>query len=260
MVSALATLMACSDWAMADPPYEATRAFNAYIATFEGRLAQQHSGAASFLAESQAGRLAKVRLGGLLVEQVTSPGGLNVPGAMLHHWRGTAFAPGAKVEEFERLLRDFDNYPTTFAPQVERARGKLAQGHPEQLWMRVRQHHVITVVMDSSYDVSFSRLDVRHGFSISRSTRIAEVGSPGTTGEKVLEGKEEHGFLWRQDTYWSYEERDGGLFIQVESVSLTRSVPVGLAWAVGPFVESVPRESLEFTLRSVCRALSQQKG
>jgi len=36
-----------------------------------------------------------------------------------------------------------------------------------------------------------------------------------------LSGAEEHGFLWRLNTYWSYEERDGGLTMQIESVSLT---------------------------------------
>jgi hypothetical protein len=56
-------------------------------------------------------------------------------------------------------------------------------------------------------------------------------------------------------TYWSYEERDGGVYMQIESISLTRSIPTGLGWAVGPFVESVPHDSLEFTLRSVCNAL-----
>jgi hypothetical protein len=45
------------------------------------------------------------------------------------------------------------------------------------------------------------------------------------------------------------------LYIQVESVSLTRTVPAGLGWVVGLFVESIPRESLEFTLRSACAAL-----
>ena len=35
------------------------------------------------------------------------------------------------------------------------------------------------------------------------------------------------------NTYWSYEERDGGLYMQVESISLTRSIPHGLGWAVG---------------------------
>ena len=76
-----------------------------------------------------------------------------------------------------------------------------------------------------------------------------------TPNGRALSSSEEHGFLWRQNTYWSYEERDGGLYIQIESVSLTRSIPSGLGWVVGPFVESVPRESLEFTLRSACNAL-----
>ena len=53
--------------------------------------------------------------------------------------------------------------------------------------MRVRQRHVITVVMDTVYDVTFGRLDAQHGYSISRSTRISEIDSPGTGGERVLE-------------------------------------------------------------------------
>jgi hypothetical protein len=109
--------------------------------------------------------------------------------------------------------------------------------------------------MDSAYDVTFGQLDGRHGYSISHSTRISEIGSPGTSGERPLSASEEHGFLWRQNTYWSYEERDGGLYVQIESVSLTRSIPAGLGSAIRPYVESIPRESLEFTLSSARNAL-----
>jgi hypothetical protein len=56
------------------------------------------------------------------------------------------------------------------------------------------------------------------------------------------------GFLWRLNTYWSWEERDGGLYMQLEAVSLSRDIPTGLEWVVGRFVKSVPRESLMFTL------------
>jgi len=79
----------------------------------------------------------------------------------------------------------------------------------------------------------------------------------GQAHEHALGAADEHGFLWRMNTYWSYEERDGGLYMQIESVSLSRSVPTGLGWAVRPFVESVPRESMEFTLRSTCNALKK---
>jgi hypothetical protein len=75
----------------------------------------------------------------------------------------------------------------------------------------------------------------------------------------VLGPGEEHGFLWRMNTYWSYEERDGGLYIQIESVSLSRSIPIGLGWAIGPFIESVPRDSLEFTLRATSDALRKAR-
>ncbi len=121
--------------------------------------------------------------------------------------------------------------------------------------MRLRQRHVITVVMDTAYDIEFGRLDRRHGYSISRSTRIDEIEAPGTSVERTLSANEEHGYLWRMNTYWSYAERDGGLYLQIEAVSLTRSIPHGLGWAVRPYIESIPRESLEFTLRSACNGL-----
>lgn len=197
----------------------------------------------------------RLRQGELIVEKLTPTAGADLPGAMLHHWRGTAFVPGAKVADFERLMKDFNAYPRHFAPQVLTAKVLAQQGGHLQAVMRVCQRHVITVVMDISYDVSFARLDDRHGYSISRSTMISEIDSPGTSRERALSSSEEHGFMWRLNSYWSYEERDGGLYMQIESVSLTRSIPTGLGWAIGPFVESVPRESLEFTLRSAYNAL-----
>jgi hypothetical protein len=124
-----------------------------------------------------------------------------------------------------------------------------------QVQMRVRQRHVITVVLDTTYDITFGQLDGRHGYSISQSKRIAEVDAAGTSAERTLNANEEHGFLWLLNTYWSYEERDGGLYLQIEAISLTSSIPLGLGWAIRPYVESIPRESLEFTLRSVCNAL-----
>jgi hypothetical protein len=242
---------------VAEPSPAAVAAFNSYIGVVESRLAQQHRSQIGFLAGAPLipRDEMRVRRGELLVEKITPYPGVDLPGAMLHHWRGTAFVAGAGAADFERLMRDFDAYPRCFSPQVVRAGVLGQQGNYVQASMRVRQRHVITVVMDTDYDVVFGRLDAQHGYSISRSTRIAEIEAAGTSAERALSSSQEHGFLWRQNTYWSYEERDGGLLIQIESVSLTRAVPTGLGWAIGPFVESVPRETLEFTLRAVSNAL-----
>ena len=251
----VATVLVSPGRGWAEAPAAAVSVFDSYVRVVEGRLADQHRSQDGFLA-GEAGEpqgWARLRRGEVLVEQVTPPAGAELPGAMLHHWRGTAFAPGAKAADFERMLRDFDGYSQYFAPQVIAAKTIAADGDRVEGWMRVRQKHVITVVMDSTYDVQFGRLDARDGWSASRSTRIAEVDGAGTSSERELSPREEHGFLWRMNTYWSWEERDGGVVLQVESVSLTRGIPVGLGWAVWPFVESIPRESLEFTLKAACR-------
>ncbi len=250
-------LVAAPGRAMAGPTPAAVSAFNSYIGTVESRLAQQHRSEDGFLAPLASDPQSELRLrrGELIIEKLTPSNEANLPGALLHHWRGTAFAAGAKAADFERLMRDFNSYPQHFAPQVLQAKVLMQEGDHLQAWMRVRQRHIITVVMDTTYDATFGRLDAQHEYSLSRSTKISEIASPGTSSEHALSASEEHGFLWRLNTYWSYEERDGGLYMQIESVSLTRSIPTGLGWVVRPFVESVPRESLEFTLRSTCNAL-----
>ena len=188
--------------------------------------------------------------------------------AGLPHWPATLatllFAAGcvagATGVDFERLMRNFGEYPSRFAPQVVSAKVLSQHGDQYQVMMRVRQKHVITVVMDTAYEVTFGRVDARRGFSTSRSTRVTEIADAGTPQERALAPDEEHGFLWRQNTYWSYEERDGGLYMQIESVSLSRGIPRGLGWVIGPYVQSVPRESLEFTLGRVKEALRGKKS
>jgi len=239
----------------ADAPVTAAVAFDTYVATLEARLLRQHGGTTNFFVPTGVDSEAKLRQGELVVEQLSPVDGLPLPGATLYHWRGTAFAHGAQPADFERLMRNFAGYPKCFAPEVSQARVTGGQNDRLQVVMRAKQRHGITVVMDTSYDVTFGRFDPLHGFSISRSTQISEIDGAGTAHEHALSSSQAHGFLWRQNTYWSYEERDGGLYMQIESVSLTRAVPTGLGWAVGPFVQRVPKESLEFTLRAITSAI-----
>jgi hypothetical protein len=247
----LLLLLAAPAWVTAQPS-PATAAFNSYIERVEAQLNAQHRSADGFLGSVDRARL---RRGELVVDQLTTGAGAELPGALLHDWRGAAFIAGGKAEDFERLMKDFGAYPRVYAPQVISAKILSHDDDRFQAAMRVRQKHVLTVVMDTAYDVTFGRLDAQRGSSISRSTRIAEIDAPGTPRERALRPGEDHGFLWRMNTYWSFEERDGGLYMQIESVTLTRSIPNGLAWIVRPFVESIPRESLEFTLSATRNAL-----
>jgi hypothetical protein len=234
---ALAALTAGSAALLASPSPEASRGFDEYCSSIEARLARQHGAAGGFLAVSADGRLERLM-----------PAGAELRGALLHHWRGTAVLPGVHAADFDRLMRDAGSWPRVFAPQIMAA-GVRTNGGPDRMLfdLRLRQHHVITVLLDVLCEVTFGRLDEKHRYSLSRSVRVSEADSA-----------DDHGYLWRLNTYWSWEEHDSGLLAQVENVSLTRSVPMGLGWAVGPYLESIPRESLEFTLQSVRKALERK--
>jgi hypothetical protein len=201
--------------------------FDSYAQAVESRLARQRQSPATFLAPSSAP-----------IECLSPPGNL-------HHWRGTAFVPNAKAADFDRLLRDFPGYPKYFAPQVLETK-LLSDGDPTKIHMRVRQKHVITVVLDITYDVTVGQTDPQHRYSTARSTRITEVDTT-----------ENHGYLQRLNNYWSYEERDAGLYLQIESISMSRAIPLGLEWMIRGYVESIPRDSLEFTLNAVRKALQR---
>jgi hypothetical protein len=259
----LIALVAATRGRAVEPTAAAIAGFNAYIATLESRLDRQHKSQDGFIASvlDDPNNRAKLQRGEPIIERIRKSGGPDLPGATLYQWRGTAFVPGATVADYERVMEDFDGMPKTFAPEIVKA--KLLSRKNEggrtfiQAWYRVKQHHIITVVMDITYDVVLARLDAQHGYSASRSTKIVEIADAGTPDEHPMSGEDSHGFLWRLYAYWSYEERDGGLYMQIESVSLARSIPTGVAWAVKPFVESVPRESLEFTLQATAKALKK---
>ena len=120
----------------------------------ESRLAGQHGSAEAYLAPEDWARL---RAGSLVIEQLTPAAGAELPGALLHDWRGTAFVPGAKGADFERVMRDFRGYPRYFSPQVLKATVPAQEGDRYRATLRVRQTHILTVVMDTTYDVTFGR-------------------------------------------------------------------------------------------------------
>ena len=241
---------------------ESAKAFDSYVRAHEQTM-QEEVARSEFLSidrESQTQRsktYEQLKRGEVLVEQ-RNASQRRLPGAMLHDWSGTAFFPGATVDQMLALLEDYGHYESTYAPEVVASRVLARRGDDFNISLRLRKHKVITVLLDTDYDVRFTRPDASHGYSRSYSTRIVEVEHPGEATEHALPAGEDHGFLWRLNTYWRFVEKDDGVYAQCEAISLTRDVPPGLGWLVGGFVESIPRESLIFTLNSTRKALSQQ--
>jgi len=178
----------------------AAAAFQHYVQQVEARLQQQHRAGGSMLAPVSETRL---RSGEFVREEITPKGGQEMPGALLHHWRGSCFVPGAHARQFERIFNDYGSYARVYSPQVLRASGQSRGNGQYTAQMRIRQHHVLTVVLDMIFDIQLHPVDAQHGYSASHSTAISEIEGAGTPSEHALGSSEDHGFLWRQYTYCS---------------------------------------------------------
>ena len=171
------------------PPATAVAAFDNYILALEARLSRQHRDPVGFLVQWPAAESPRLLRGEPVLERLSPPPAGAPDDALLHHWRATAFVPGALTPPASSgSCATSAATPRVFAPEVTEAR--LLSPTPGtdrvQVAMRVRQHHVVTVVLDTAYDTEFGRLDPTRGYSLSRSVRIAEVAAPGTSAEHTL--------------------------------------------------------------------------
>jgi hypothetical protein len=183
-----------------------------------------------------------------------------VPGGLIHHWIGTVFIPSVTLAQTLAFLQDYDNQHKFYSPDVQQS--KLLARHKDEfrIFLQLRKTKVVTVILNTEYDVKYTTLDPDRAISDSRSTRIAEVENAGKPNEFEKPVGNDSGFLWRLNSYWRFLERDGGVYVQLEAISLTRDIPAGLGWLISPFVSSIPKESLAFTLTRTRDALTQKHG
>ena len=238
------------------------QAFDRYVRLTEARL----SGAGPFLwidglpDARRRPALDAVRRKELSIERLeTKDNGreIDVPGGMIHHWVGTAFVPSATIDDALALLQNYNAHQRIYAPTVAASKLQSRDGDRFKFFLRFVMKKVITVVVNSEHEAVFRRPAPDRAEGWIHSTRIAEVDNAGEPTEREKPIGNDGGYLWRLNTYWRLLARDGGVFIHCESVSLSRGIPVGFGWLVGPFVTSIPRESLTFTLETTRQQLDR---
>ncbi len=240
-------------------------AFERYAALTEQRVLRQSRSTGSFLyvdylpAAQRDEILADLRDGEMYMERLetrdTTGAELDVDDGLIHHWLGVVFIPGVTRKKTLELIQDYDRHALIYGPSVEDAR--IIERHADdfRVFMRFRKKKVITVVMDTIHEVRYETPAADRTFSISRTSSVREVENPGKADETILADGEGGGFLWRINSYWRFLERDGGTYVECESISLTRTIPFMVRWLVAPFVNDMPREQLAELLQATRGAL-----
>jgi hypothetical protein len=248
-------------------------AFNRYVQATDARVAKEVTRPGAFLyleglpEPRRSETLASLHQGNMYIEpletQDASGSDLEVPEGLIHHWIGAVFIPGATLPQVLELAQDYDHHQDVYKPEVVRSRLIHRDGNDYQIYYRLRERKVITVTLNTNHDVRYFPIDATHCRSLSTATRIAEVADADQPNEREKPVGHDGGFLWRMESSWRFEEKDQGVYVEVESVSLTRDIPMGLGWLIKPFVTSIPRESLVMTLgatRSAVEARNQKRA
>ena len=177
---------------------------------------------------------------------------IDIPKGLVHHWLGSVFIPGTTVDELVGWLQNYDEHHRYFH-EVESSRLVSCDGDDFRIFLRLRRKKVVTVHYNTEHFVRYTHHGGGRMSSASYATRIAEIENAGKAAESEKALGDDRGFLWRLNSYWRFEQVSGGVIVELESISLSRGVPVAVRWLVGRYLDSVPRESLEATLRPIQR-------
>ena len=232
---------------------ESIAGWTTYVAAAERRIAREIETSGRFLAADfaadAADRRRRLLSGQIVIEPLQAADAegrpIAVPSAMVHHWRGAVFIPGAKLD---RILQDLRTNGPDANEDVLASRVLERGANGMRVYLRIQRKKFATVVYDTEHLVRFA--DRGPGRAISQSTalRIAEVENPNTKEERTLTPGEDRGFLWRWNAYWRYEQLPGGVIAECESVSLSRDIPSLVRVFVGGLIRSTADESMNRTL------------
>ncbi len=185
----------------------------------------------------------KLHSGQVVVQPSKGNGDLDIGGALIHDWTGQMFIPGVTLDRVVSFLQDFNIHERYYGPEVINTRLLSHDGNMWKISYRLVQSKVITVVLDINQTVTYFPVSATRIYTQGSATRIVEKAS------------KDHGYLWRLNTYWTLEERDGGVYVESRAVSLSRTPPFGLGWMFNPIVSSLPGESLARQLAATRKAV-----
>ena len=250
MTMLAALLLAATDLVAAELRPETADAFRKYIEQTERTLDSRPN----FLWCDTA----RAKSGELLVAPTGNSAEIKVPNGLIHDWVGCAFIPGATLAQTLAMGQNYDHHKEIYKPEVIDSKLRSREGNDFKVYLRLLKKKVITVVLNTEHDVRYFPISATRARSRSYSTKIAEVENAGKRDERELPPGKGHGFLWNLNSYWRFEERDGGVYVECQAVSLTRDVPAGLGWLIEPIIRNLPRESLANTLKSTRVALEKR--
>ncbi len=241
---------------------EALRNWDEYVQAANSKTKDRVGTGGTFLwLDEVPDRNRRVREGNILVAPAAEHIPRAVPAGLIHDWVGAAFFPNTKLEDVLAVVRDYDHYKEFYKPSVVESKSLAAPGEDDKFSiLLVNKEVVAKFALDSEYQACFRKLDAKRWYGVAYTTRIQEIRDYGHPGEIKLPPDEGSGYIWRIYSILRFEERDGGVYVEVEAMALSRDIPAALRWVANPIVRRVSKNSLLTSLRQMQEAVRSTAG
>ena len=239
---------------------QTVQAWETYVREVTTYMEKRVSGQSPFLwVDEKPDRVQRVRAGEVLVAPVDSHNPHKVPHGLIHHWIGAMFLPNTNLDDVMRVLDNYDRYKDFYKPIV--VRSKLVErtdDHEKVTLLMVQKAFSVTAAVEMDNEVRVVRPDANRAYSLSNAVRVQEIAHYGQPDEHALPEGQGPGYVWREFSVSRLEQRDGGVYVEMETIAMSRGIPVALRWMIKPLVEALPPKIMFATLNNTRDAVGEE--
>jgi hypothetical protein len=241
----------------ADLKRETVKAWNEYINVAAARNQERlQPGKAFLVSDETPSRIDSLRSGRMLVSPIGAHVPVQVPFGLIHDWMGAVFLPNATIQQVLAVTRDYSHYKDFYQTNVVESKAIMQRESTDWFSMVITNKSLAgKTVLDTSYESTYARLDDDRWYSITEMTSVREVANYGTPAQRALPENKGSGYIWRLYNVTRLQQRDGGVYIELEVIALSRDIPHTVRWFVEPIVKRVSRSSLEVSLKETDEAV-----
>jgi hypothetical protein len=240
-----------------EPKQDTLQGWLSYVKSAAARTEDPVNGRGRFLHVDELPGLAEQARSGQPV--IWGVGPYKVPRGLVHHWTGTVFIAGVTVESVAHVLAEYDQYKDFYQPLV--AASSLLDKTPARdlvTLTMVQKAFSVTAAVRIENEVQTIIVDPDRMYSLSRSVRVQEISNYGRSDERLLQEGTGPGYIWQTFIITRVEQRDGGVFVEMEMLELSRGIPFEFSWLIEPLTERLPRTVMNTMLTNTKAAVERE--
>lgn len=244
-----------------DLKQQTIRAWEVYVSGAVARMNARLAADGTFLwSDEKPGTRQRLKDGEIVVSPMRGNGRTAISRGLIHHWIGAVFIPDTSLDDVLAVVHDYDHYKDFYQPTVADSKCISCTASPHIYFLRLfKKVLFVTSVTDVEYKSPIFRIDDRRSYSLASSTSVWEVQDYGKPTEARGSPGHGNGYVWRMQSISRYQQRDGGVYMELEALALSRDIPISYRWLVGPIVSQLSRNELSTSLGQSRDAVRQKQ-